>query len=311
MSPQPPHHVVDAPVFIAGKEGALAGIVSAPEGADARVGVIILSAGGHTVHAQSNRWGYRTARALAAEGFRVLRFDYHGIGDSAGVADNFALDEPNAADTRAAYDYLAPEVDVVVFIGHCFGARSAFEAALDIPNVAGIYAIAPPVRDGARGEGTGNRMAYDASVAGYLGHAVKAFDVRQLTDREGRRRYVRLAKTFVRARLQKIRRRLPGSKEDPTPWVSRALLDQLEWTIVEQIPVYFAYGTADSDYEDFAKARAGRLGSLLGKSRTVEVNVRDGEVHNMARVALQNEMIDEMVRWVLDRVGPRRGEDAS
>ena len=169
-----PQRVRDVPDFLSSPGGDLAAVWSLPAGTPAPIGVVLLSAGGHVVHSQSNRWGYRLARSLASEGFPVLRFDYAGTGDSAGEADNFALDDPSTADVRSAVAAMSQGVDRVLLIGHCYGARGAFELATENPAVAGIYAIAPPVRDGARGEGTGNRMAYDASLAGYFRHAVRS-----------------------------------------------------------------------------------------------------------------------------------------
>ena len=307
-----PQRVVDQPGFIETGTGTLASMWSIPQGTPAQTGVILLSAGGHVVHSQTNRWGYRLARSIAAEGFPVLRFDYTGTGDSTGQADTFALDDPNASDAAAAVCAMAQQVDRVLLIGHCYGARSAFEVAADHSEIVGVYAIAPPVRDGARGEGTGSRLAYEASLAGYVGHAVKAFRPQELATREGRRRYVRLARTFVTARWRRLQRRLPWAYEDPTPWVSDRLIRQLQALGRRQVPVLFSYGSADSDYADFAKARAGRLGGLMTKGKMVEVSVREGEVHNMSRVDLQSDMIDEMVRWVLAKAegagGDRPGE---
>jgi len=296
-----PQRVTDRPAFIDGPDGSLAAMWSLPEAPDAKTGVVLLSAGGHVVHSQTNRWGYRVSRALASEGFPVLRFEYAGTGDSAGQADTFALDDPNAGDARAVVAVMSGRVERILLIGHCYGARAAFEVAADMPQVSGIYAVAPPVRDGARGEGTGNRMAYDASIAGYIGHALKAVRVGELRSREGRRRYRRLARTFLTARWRRVQRHLPGAYEDPTPWVSGRLISQLQALGKRRVPVLFAYGSADADYEDFAKAKGGRLGALMTRGKTVELSLRDGEVHNMSRVALQNEMIDEMVRWVLTR----------
>jgi pimeloyl-ACP methyl ester carboxylesterase len=307
-----PQRVIDEPGFIDGGDATLAAMWSLPQGTAARTGVVLLSAGGHVVHSQTNRWGYRVARAIASEGFPVLRFDYAGTGDSTGMADTFALDDPNAADTAAAVDAMAGLADRILMIGHCYGARSAFEVAADRDEVVGVYAIAPPVRDGARGEGTGSRLAYEASLAGYVGHAVKAFRPRELATREGRRRYIRLARTFVTARWRRVQRHLPRAYEDPTPWVSDRLIRQLQALGRRRVPVLFSYGSADSDYADFTKARAGRLGALMTKGKMVEVSTREGEVHNMARVDLQSEMIDEMVRWVLAKAegtGGQRNQD--
>ncbi len=301
-----PQHVTDAPAFLDSGAASLAAMWSLPEGARGGLGVVILSAGGHVVHSQSNRWGFRMARALAAEGFPVLRFDYTGTGDSSGVAQTFALDEPSVGDARTAVAAMAAEAGDVLLIGHCYGARASFEVAATNPAVAGVYAIGCPVRDGARGEGTGSRMAYDATLAGYFAHAVKAIRLSDLRRPEGRRRYLRLTRTFLTARWRRLRRYLPGAYEDPTPWVSARLISQLQTLGRRRVPVVFSYGSKDADYVDFSKAREGRLGGLMTWGAAIEVSLRDGEVHNMARVTVQNEMVDEMVRWVLTRAEDRR-----
>ena len=86
----------------------------------------------------------RIARALAAEGFAVLRFDFTGLGGSEGdfANTNFAS---NVEDLLAAADFLrenhtAPSL----LIGHSLGGTAALAAAPEIPEVLAVACIGAP-----------------------------------------------------------------------------------------------------------------------------------------------------------------------
>ncbi len=78
-----------------------------------------------------------TARAIAAAGFRVLRFDFRGQGASAGTADLGAADR----DLEGAYRYvLARKIRPVYLAGTGVGASAAVLVASRVP-VAGVVLI--------------------------------------------------------------------------------------------------------------------------------------------------------------------------
>ncbi len=86
----------------------------------------------------------RIARALAAEGFAVLRFDFTGLGGSEGdfANSNFAS---NVDDLLAAADFLrenhaAPSL----LIGHSLGGTAVLAAAPEIPEVRAVACIGAP-----------------------------------------------------------------------------------------------------------------------------------------------------------------------
>lgn len=91
------------------------------------------------------------ARALAAEGRAVLRFDLSGLGDSLSRDEELSPMEANAADIRAAVDRLA---DLghreVVLLGLCSGADRAVAYAGEDARVAGVALIDPSVPPTAR-----------------------------------------------------------------------------------------------------------------------------------------------------------------
>ncbi len=109
---------------------------------------IVIIVGGPQYRVGSHRQFVLTARHLAEQGYPVLRFDYRGMGDSAGQTGHF---ERVSADVRAAIDALQrahPQVQRVVLWGLCDGASAALlycQQARD-PRVAGLVVLNPWVR---------------------------------------------------------------------------------------------------------------------------------------------------------------------
>lgn len=88
------------------------------------LGVVIV-VGGPQYRVGSHRQFLLMARALARSGFSVFRFDYRGMGDSAGAPRDF---EDTAADIRAAIDAFLreePAVSAVALWGLCDGASAS------------------------------------------------------------------------------------------------------------------------------------------------------------------------------------------
>lgn len=83
-------------------------------------------------------------RALTANGFGVLRFDFTGLGESEGdFADtNFS---GNVEDLIAAADYLAENhAAPTLLIGHSLGGSAVLFAAVDIPSIKAVATIGAP-----------------------------------------------------------------------------------------------------------------------------------------------------------------------
>lgn len=87
---------------------------------------------------------FRIARGLARKGIAVLRFDFTGLGDSAGEFANTNFSS-NVADLVAAADHLRRlGRPVGLLIGHSLGGAAVLAAARRIPDALGIVAIAAP-----------------------------------------------------------------------------------------------------------------------------------------------------------------------
>lgn len=122
----------------------LVGILSLPEHAATR-GVLIV-VGGPQYRAGSHRQFTLLARDLAAQGTPVVRFDYRGMGDSAGNARIF--DAVND-DLQAAIDHYfqtLPDMEELVILGLCDAASAATFYAHQDRRVTGLILLNPWVR---------------------------------------------------------------------------------------------------------------------------------------------------------------------
>jgi len=131
----------ERPISFSCREDTLVGILSMPEQPLSRAVLIVV--GGPQYRAGSHRQFVLLARAFAAHGYPVMRFDYRGMGDSEGEPRNF---ERIAEDIRDAIDSLiesAPGVQEIVLWGLCDGASAATLYAAGDARVAGLVLVNP------------------------------------------------------------------------------------------------------------------------------------------------------------------------
>src|ERR1700760_457890 len=102
---------------------ALVGVLSEPS-APRETGVVIV-VGGPQYRAGSHRQFVLLARAIARQGFAVLRFDVRGMGDSAGSPRDFENIGEDVDAAIAALMQQVPAVRQVALWGLCDGASAA------------------------------------------------------------------------------------------------------------------------------------------------------------------------------------------
>jgi exosortase A-associated hydrolase 1 len=122
----------------------LCGVASVPAQPAAR-GVLVV-VGGPQYRAGSHRQFTLLARSLAEQGIAAMRFDYRGMGDSAGAMRDFT---DVGADLRCAVDQFfaqVPDLREVVIWGLCDGASAALFYAGGDARVSGLVLLNPWVR---------------------------------------------------------------------------------------------------------------------------------------------------------------------
>jgi alpha-beta hydrolase superfamily lysophospholipase len=141
--------VIETPIAF-GRNPGLFGILSEPNAgaapARADTAVLMLNVGGNYRIGPSRNY-VKTARELSAAGFRTLRFDLPGLGDSPARANvsSASMYRPDAtADVSAAMDMLAERGCRRFFlVGICSGAYLAFQTALEDTRVNGLMLMNP------------------------------------------------------------------------------------------------------------------------------------------------------------------------
>jgi alpha/beta superfamily hydrolase len=128
---------------IDGPAGALEGILDAPEGTPRAAAVFAhpLPTHGGTMH---TKVVYQGAKALARIGCATLRFNFRGVGRSAGTFDE---GRGESADFRAALDHVAGRYPGLPLwaAGFSFGSWVALDVGAADSRVTLLLAIAPPL----------------------------------------------------------------------------------------------------------------------------------------------------------------------
>ena len=130
-----------------GERKSLVGVVTDPARVtrNSRAAVLLLNPG--IVHRVGpGRIYVKIARALAAMGFVVLRFDFSGIGDSAVRHDNLRFEKSAVRETQEAMKFLKSSkgIEHFILLGGCSGALISFETACCDEQVLGAVLINYP-----------------------------------------------------------------------------------------------------------------------------------------------------------------------
>ena len=193
----------------------LSGMLHLPEEARRDVAVVLLCPGIKS-RVAPHRLYVKWASHLAGQGYPVLRFDFHGLGDSEGTIDQpVVLDLYGSVqrgrfvdDTLSAMDFLEREGIAfrAILGGLCGAAITAVLAAHKDPRAVGILALALPVML------QGSNVDYTSNVTTGELHTLRSLYLRKLVDPKSWSRFLSLqtdyrllAKSFI-ARFKRKRR---------------------------------------------------------------------------------------------------------
>jgi alpha/beta superfamily hydrolase len=299
----------ERPAFMACTSGTLFGVLTSPKRDALGVGVILLPGGAiNNTAFGRNRVGVSLARRLATRGFHVMRFDYHGIGDSDGESV-FRLDEPFVEDVRAVVTWMrSSQIERFVLVGTCFGARTALAAAVDIPGIMGLVLSSMPVLVDPH-----ERRVSEWSFVRYVATNLSLEKLRRLRSVSARRRFATLV--VRRARLVT---QLLGHKQavkTRVRSVSPAVVGALGRIVEKHTEVLFLFGAGDPSYQHFKEAERGELGTILSTA-VPPVEVRsdlDGALHVFTDLSSQRTFVDVIDEWLGrgDRLATWTGMDSA
>ena len=281
----------DAPVFFEAAGETLFGVVSEPTSTSAALGVVLVNGGAQVPSPGRSRIHTRLAHRLAAGGFRVLRFDYHGAGDSTGSVDAFRLNRPFIEDLSAGVAVLGLRgVDRYIFVGRCFGARTALATASTMPNVAGLVLIALPVRDQEKDEFGTRSLTPERSVWRYGRRALRPSVIRDLLRTDRRGGYMRMARVVWRSR--RARSSVRNRRRSP-------LLMQIGAVVERRIPVLLLTGTEGRAAREFREAMSSEFGEAIeAPGSKVDVRTLQGDLGAFADVGTHEAVTGLIAAWI-------------
>jgi pimeloyl-ACP methyl ester carboxylesterase len=284
----------ERPVFFDAHGQTLFGVFTRPTTPPRMTAVILLTGGDHIPSINRNRLWVRLARTLAGDGYHVLRFDYHGVGESTGLVEYFELEKPFTSDVEAAVRWIRGQgIDEFVLVGICFGAGTALSCVGRIEGLRGIVASAHPVHD--------LEMLQGLGTMGYVRQVLEAEGLAGLLRRAPRARsYVSYLGRRIRA--GRSRRGRDGTATDPQPGrASELFLRQVARVADLRVPTLFVYGTDDGYLERFERARNGALGETLARAGSVvEIATLDGPAHQLTALDVQDAFLGLVESWLAE-----------
>jgi pimeloyl-ACP methyl ester carboxylesterase len=262
---------------------------------------------GHNYHIGPNRLYVNMARSFAASGWRTLRFDLSGIGDSPGTSGprkgNYYA-KGSEVDVSAAIDRLQAEGCTRFWLmGVCSGSYVAFQAAQADPRVTGQVLMNSRLLEWR--EGADENM-WQASMQ--LHYKSTAFYRRALMRPQVYRRLLRgevdvhgIARrvgTVIEARLKRAVGRLlhRGSREESVLAQARRITARGVDTLVVM--------AAEDDGRDYIEFHFGEDGSRMAGDPNFRMVVVEGCDHTFSSGAGQRVLIETVRRHLEQTLAP-------
>lgn len=293
--------VTEHPVYFESESGPLFGVVSTPVAPGSNV--VICNGGWHAGASKANRLVVRLARRLADAGNAVVRFDWHGAGESPGHIDFFALGQPFGEQVTSASHVLSEANDLPTsLVGICFGARSALSAAPSIDQLEAVVLVSFPLPTArAKVARVSNISSRDA-----LRQALRPSVVRGWLSPASRRVYVKFLK--LRWRQLEKRLRMRGRPTQVAEDVRRAeseaidledLTDQVGRLVARNVRLLMVFGSDDALYQRWATASEGAMAQVLRSGRQlIDTAVIDGDLTGFSSLESQDLLLDVICDWL-------------
>lgn len=300
--------ISEYPVRFKAATSELFGVLTAPERLSARaIGVVITTGGAYIAAPNRNRLSVRLARRLASQGFHVLRFDYHGVGESTDVIEGYRLDKPFTDDLAGAVEWLRTiGLRQFILIGSCFGARTILSTAERVDGLLGAVLASTPLRDFQLGDKSPARHARDQSLWALIRLAARPHVWRNLLMPQTREAFLRTRHVYVRTAVLKAKviservfRSAAGSKDGDYDWISENFAIPFERLIDRGVRLLLLYGAEEEFYSEFSSACAGPLAEVLARARgRVDVSTIDGVLHGFTTLSVQDAFIAHTEQWI-------------
>ena len=271
----------EEPMFLEGGASPLFAVETRPE-AEPRASVVINGGGWLGTGTNRNAVLVRMARALAERGYRTVRFDWRGTGESGGVIERFDLKAPFKDDTGSVISHLERTGGgPIALTGICFGSVTALAAARQHRSVDALALISVPFpATVTKADHKTDRLELDSLVKMALKPATWNALVRNRSMREA----------VFRALKRKLLRQRSRGDSKPSKSSGLDTAAAIEELAGRGVKIHLIFGDGDLEYASY---RAYLEHSPLPE--TVEVSVVPGDLSNFGTLGAQQAAIDHVV----------------
>ena len=283
--------MIERPVYFACADDTLFGMLTLPDGGSESLVVMAGGGGPNAATFQRNGVATRLARGLAQSGLGVLRFDYHGVGDSTGEIGEFDLDKPLRNDVEAAVSWGRAEgFEHIGLLGICFGSRTALSVLDSGEKVSAFVLVTMPIAEAIE------VVAETLGVRGVVRRLFRLNTWTRLADPSKRQGYSKLFKSVGSRAIQNRLR---------TPQVRQNASSRLKRAGSQMVPVLMLYGNEDASYLNARRV----LEALSRDYPSIEVDATyPGELHNFPSLPVQRAFVASVTAWLAPAMSSKAGD---
>lgn len=274
--------------WIDSQTGRLFAIVHEPDPLLDNGCAVVMPSAGQDSRVGPQRIYLHAARRLVAEGFRVVRVDLSGTGDSATPNPKIHLDSHKAEDVEAAVEWVRKSWGTaeVYLVALCAGARVALRYAAHDPDIAGVVAWSVPTLS----EGDTPYLNVQGMRRAFASKKLLTMAWWKNRFKYGFRELGMMANSLYESLC-----RLIGFERES--WFIRCMDKYLS----EGRPAQFLFGSLDDILcEEFAERFPNVPRDTMGNQC---YSIIPEGVHTLATLDVQHEAIELSVEWLLLRCG--------